>query len=241
MAFKPLHALLRIFATGALAALPLAATLLIFAWAAGILIRWLGPDSAVGRLLLSIGLGVGASEVVGYAIGVAIVAAILFGLGLLVEAGLQRGLATLINGLLLRIPVVGAVYDLMKRMVGLLRTHDADGNSLKSMSAVWCHFGGPKAEGNSVALALLSSDVPVLVNGQRCLAVLIPTAPVPVGGGLLYVPEHWVTPADVGVEAVTSIYVSMGLTSPQYLPRADGDAPAAPAALKAPESPSRAA
>jgi uncharacterized membrane protein len=42
-----------------------------------------------------------------------------------------------------------------------------------------------------------------------------------VGGGLIYVPEHWITPADVGVEAVTSIYVSMGLTSPQYLPIAD--------------------
>jgi uncharacterized membrane protein len=89
------------------------------------------------------------------------------------------------------------------------------------MSAVWCHFGGPSAQGNSAALALLGSDVPVLVNGQRCLAVLIPTAPVPVGGGLLYVPEHWVTRADIGVEAVTSIYVSMGLTSPQHLPRAD--------------------
>ena len=39
--------------------------------------------------------------------------------------------------------------------------------------------------------------------------------------GGLYVPEAWVTPAEIGVEAVTSIYVSMGLTSPQYLPRAD--------------------
>jgi uncharacterized membrane protein len=89
------------------------------------------------------------------------------------------------------------------------------------MSAVWCHFGGPGAQGRCAALALLGSEVPVLVNGERCLAVLVPTAPVPVGGGLLYVPEAWVTPADIGVEAVTSIYVSMGLTSPQYLPRAD--------------------
>jgi uncharacterized membrane protein len=237
MAFKPLRTLLRVFVTGALAALPLAATLLIFAWAAGVLIRWLGPDSAVGRALLSIGLGVGASEVVGYAIGVAIVAAAIFGLGLLVEAGLQRGLSSLVNGLLLRIPVVGTVYDLMKRMVGLVRTHDDKGDGMKSMSAVWCHFGGPQAEGNSVALALLGSDTPVLINGQRCVAVLIPTAPVPVGGGLLYVPEHWITPADVGVEAVTSIYVSMGLTSPQYLQQAD----AAATKLKAPEKPPRAA
>jgi len=236
MIFKPLRPLLRIFATGALAALPLAATLLIFAWAAGILIRWLGPESAVGRLLLSIGLGVGASAVVGYAIGVAIVAGVIFGLGLLVEAGLERGLAAIVNGLLQRIPVVGAVYDLMKRVVGLLRTHDENGEGTKSMRAVWCHFGGPQAEGNSVALALLSSDEPVLINGQRCLAVLIPTAPVPVGGGLLYVPEHWVTPADVGIEAVTSIYVSMGLTSPKYLPKAED-----PAQLKAPETPPRAA
>jgi uncharacterized membrane protein len=229
--WRPVRTLLRIFATGALAALPLAATLLIFAWAAGILIRWLGPESLVGRTLISIGLGVGASEVVGYAIGVAIVAAAIFGLGLLVEAGLQRGIAVAANAVLSRIPVVGAVYDVIKRLVGLLRQGD-EHDGLRSMSAVWCHFGGPSKDGNSAALALLGSDVPVLVNGQRCLAVLIPTSPVPVGGGLIYVPEHWITPADIGVEAVTSIYVSMGLTSPQYLPRADG---AADGDAKAPE------
>jgi uncharacterized membrane protein len=238
---RPMRTLLRIFATGALAALPLAATALIFAWAAGVLIRWLGPDSAVGRLLLSIGLGVGASEVVGYAIGVAIVAALIFVLGLLVEAGLQRGIAGAVNALVLRIPVVGSVYDLMKRMVGLVRAQDADGDGLKSMSVVWCHFGGPSEEGSSAALALLASDVSVLVNGQRSLAVMIPTSPVPVGGGLLYVPEHWVTPAEgVGIEAVTSIYVSMGLTSPQYLPKAGDKAIDSPQ-LTGPEKPPPAA
>ena len=42
---RPLSTLLRIFATGALAALPLAATILIFVWAAGVLIKWLGPEA----------------------------------------------------------------------------------------------------------------------------------------------------------------------------------------------------
>ena len=218
---RPARTLLRIFVTGALAALPLAATVLIFVWAANLLIRWLGPDSAIGGLMVSIGLGVGGSEVVGYALGVAIVAALIFGLGLLVEGGLQRGLAAMVNALVDRIPLVRSVYDLLRKLVALFSHSDAQGDGLRSMSAVWCHFGGPSAEGNSAALALLGSDVPVLVNGQRCLAVLIPTAPVPVGGGLLYVPEHWITRADVGVEAVTSIYVSMGLTSPQHLQRAD--------------------
>jgi uncharacterized membrane protein len=218
---RPARTLLRIFLTGALTALPLAATLLIFTWAANVLIRWLGPESVIGRLMVSIGLGVGGSEVVGYTLGVLIVAALIFGLGLLVESRLQRGLAAGVNALVERIPVVRSVYDLLRKFVALFAQRDGEGNGLQSMSAVWCHFGGPSKSGNSAALALLGSDVPVLINGQRCLAVLIPTAPVPVGGGLLYVPEHWVTPADIGVEAVTSIYVSMGLTSPQHLPRAD--------------------
>jgi uncharacterized membrane protein len=47
--------------------------------------------------------------------------------------------------------------------------------------------------------------------------VLVPTAPVPIGGGLLYVPVDWVTPADVGAEGLTSIYVSMGITSHQHI------------------------
>ena len=223
---RPFRTLLRIFVTGALAALPLAATILVFVWAANVLIRWLGPDSGIGRLLVSIGLGFGGSEIVGYALGVAIVAAAIFGLGLVIQTRLQRGLANALNALIERIPLVRSVYDLLRKMVALFDQRDAHGNGLHSMSAVWCHFGGRGAGGHCAALALLGSDVPVMVDGQRCLAVLIPTAPVPVGGGLLYVPEHWVTPADIGVEAVTSIYVSMGLTSPQHLPRADALPPA---------------
>ena len=53
--------------------------------------------------------------------------------------------------------------------------------------------------------------------GRPHLAVLIPTAPVPFGGGLLFVPAEWVVPAAVGAEALTSIYVSMGMTAPQFL------------------------
>jgi uncharacterized membrane protein len=55
---------------------------------------------------------------------------------------------------------------------------------------------------------------------------------VPVGGGLLYLPAEWVTPADIGIEALTSIYVSMGVTSDQYLrgrPRRPAPAPPPPA------------
>jgi uncharacterized membrane protein len=205
--------LLRIFLAGLLAALPLAATVAIFWWAANLLINWLGPSSPVGSVLKAIGFGVTGSEVVGYLIGVALVAGMIFGLGLLVEAGLQRGAAAVMQAVLRRIPLVNTVYGLAQKMVGLFQQRDNAGQ--RSMRAVWCHFGGP---GGAAVLALLSTPQPVEVDGRRCLAVLVPTAPVPVGGGLLFVPEEWVTPAALGIEALTSIYVSMGVAAPQHLP-----------------------
>ena len=54
--------------------------------------------------------------------------------------------------------------------------------------------------------------------------MLIPTSPVPVGGGLIYVPRAWVTPADIGIEALTGIYVSMGVTSTEHLKPGPADA-----------------
>jgi uncharacterized membrane protein len=210
--------LLRLFVTGLLAALPLAATAAIFAWLISLLLNWLGPGSAFGQVLKAIGIGVAGSEVIGYLVGVGVLVGAVFGLGVLVETGLQRGMARLIDALVTRIPLVNTVYGVIRRMVDLLAQRDKGGEGgLKSMRPVWCHFGGP---GGAIALGLLSSAEPVLIDGRRCLAVLVPTAPVPVGGGLLWVPEHWVASAEVGIEALTSIYVSMGVTSPQYLPRA---------------------
>ena len=56
---------------------------------------------------------------------------------------------------------------------------------------------------------------PIIIDDQQYHVVLVPSAPVPVGGCLVYVPVEWVRPADFGVEALMSIYVSMGVTTPQ--------------------------
>ena len=206
--------LLETFVTGLLAALPLAATIAIFVWGAQLLYGWLGPGSLVGGLLVSIGLSVGGSQVAGYAIGVLIVLAAIFVLGIVVQTRLRGMLVALLEGVVLRIPLVSSVYDLAKKFVDLFAQRKDDG--LQSMSAVWLTFGAP---GNAAVLGLLSSPDPIRLHDRDYLAVLVPTAPVPVGGGLLYVPAEWVTPADIGVEALTSIYVSMGITTGQYLRR----------------------
>ena len=220
--------LLRTFVTGALAALPLAATVFVFWWAVSLLWRWLGPGSAVGSVLGGIGLGVTGSELVGYLIGLGIVALAILLLGVLIERAIGRSMARLVDRLLRRIPLVRTVWDLAQRMVGLLQQNPAGGaeGGTRSLTPVWCHFGGP---GGASVLGLLSSSEPVDVAGRACLAVLVPTAPVPIGGGLLFVPQEWVSPADVGAEALTSIYVSMGVTAAQHLPvPAPAPAPAPP-------------
>lgn len=206
--------LLRLFVTGLLAALPLAATIAIFAWAFALLRSWVGPSSPVGGLLGRIGLGVTGSEVVGYLIGLAIIVLTVLALGLLVELGLQRGLVGLVDAVMRRIPLVRNVYDLLQRFVDLMAKRDPNGT--RAMRPVWCHFGGREGA-HSAVLGLQSSPEAVLVDGKPCLIVLVPTAPVPVGGGLLFVPEDWVSPAELSVEAITSLYVSMGVTAPQHL------------------------
>ncbi len=214
----------RTLLTGLLALLPLAATLLLLAWVWQFVAKYLGPGSAVGQLLTSVGLGVTESELIGYLLGVLLVLVLVYAFGLLVETGLQRGMARLFDSLVQRIPVVRTIYDVAQKLVALFSRKEGD--AAKSMSPVWLYFGGkPRStdaadKPGTAVLGFLSTPQPVLISGQAYLGVLVPTAPVPVGGGLLYVPPDWVEPADIGMEAVTSIYVSMGVTSDQYLKNA---------------------
>ena len=213
---KASKTLLNIFVAGALAALPLAATVLILVWTVRFLYDYVGPGSMVGGWIRALGFGLGETEVVAYLIGISIVLAAIFLLGVLVRSSLNRFMATALDTVVQRIPIVRNIYDVVKSLVDLFAQRDSE--KLKSMSPVWLYFGGPDAkDGGAAVLGLLSTAEPVLLNGQPYLAVLVPTAPVPVGGGLLYVPESWVQKADVGIEGVTSIYVSMGVTSHQHI------------------------
>ncbi len=204
--------LVGMFVAGVLAAFPLIATALLIGFVVGIIINWLGPSSPLGGLMSRLGVNVAGSEWVGYVIGLVVVVVGLLALGFLVEKGLQKGFAAVINGLVRRIPVVRTIYDTINKFVDLVAKRDDA--QLRSMRPIWVHFGGP---GGVSALALLSSPDAVIVNGKPCYAVIVPTAPVPIGGGLLYVPINWVSPAEIGMEGLTSIYVSMGLTSPQFM------------------------
>jgi len=209
----------RIFITGLIAALPLLLTIFVTAWLLSLLNQYLGPSSGFGRLLGSVGFGAGTSELASYLIGLGIIIAAIYALGLVVQSRLGDWIATLFDRLIRRIPLVSNVYDLSSRFVSIVDTKNGD--SLKGMSPAWCYFGGKPG---AAVLALLPSKTPVQLGGESYLAVLIPSAPVPFGGALVYVPADWVEAAEGGIDELMSVYVSMGITPPG--PQAKGAIPA---------------
>jgi uncharacterized membrane protein len=203
----------RTFLAGVLALLPIAVTVFVTAWVAALIASYAGPDSFVGRLIIrlgaSLGLTISPSSTVAYLLGLAIILGAIFLLGLLVESGLRSFISNSFDWLMTRIPLVSNVYDLSKRFVSLVDRGDQ--GDLKSMRPVWCFFGG---EGGAAVLGLMPSAEPVVIGEHSYLGLLVPSAPVPFGGALIYVPSQWVKPAEGGVERLMNVYVSMGVTPP---------------------------
>ena len=207
-----LHTLLKTWGAGWLALLPLLLTLALITWAISLLNRFIGPASLIGQLFQAMGAPFAHNAYLAYFFGTLLLFGLVFLLGLGVRTGLKGPLVKLINRTLHGMPLFGRLYSLADRFVGLLDQKES--TDIAAMSPVWCFFGG---DGVGV-LALMPNPEPVSLNGKDYYAVLVPTAPVPFGGGLLYVPGDWVQPANIGVEKLTSIYVSMGLTPPPSIP-----------------------
>lgn len=208
---KNLRPILTTWLAGLLALLPLFVTVTVIGWVVGLLNQFIGPESIIGQLFAAVGQPFVTNPFMAYLIGTVLLLLALYPLGVAVQSRLKKPLAQLVNLTLRRIPLFGSLYNLADRFVRVLdQNQDSD---IGAMSPVWCFFGG---DGVAV-LALMPNPDPVDLDGRDYYAVLVPTAPVPIGGGLLYVPAEWVRPANIGVDKLTSIYVSMGITPPPPL------------------------
>jgi uncharacterized membrane protein len=205
--------LLRYFLAGIFAVLPLVVTCAVVIWVAGFLQGYIGPATPVGRGISELGFRVTAGgKAWSYVFGWAFVLGTIFLLGVAVEMGARRMMQTLVDAVLNRVPVVGSIYNTSKQLVSMLDRQDqAD---LKGMSVVHCTFGGQHGVG---FLALLVSPQVYRIGERDCQIVIVPTAPVPFGGGLLFVPKGSILPADMSVDGLMSIYVSMGVTADGFM------------------------
>jgi len=204
----------RFFITGVLAILPIAITVGVITWAGNFVYQFIGPRTVFGAGLRNLGLAFATDATAAYIIGAILVLTFIFVLGVMVEAGATKMLRRWQDAIMTRIPIIGSVYSTSRQLVSLVDKKPDD--NLKGMAPVFCFFG---REGPAV-LALLVSSERFCIGGKDYHIVIIPTAPVPIGGALLFVPTESIQPAELSMEAVVSIYVSMGVTAPQFWPRA---------------------
>ena len=206
----------RYFLAGLFAILPLLITVIAITWTLGFLGQLVGPDTFLGNQLSKIGLNFVTSPIVAYAIGWIGICIGTLVLGFLVESGMRGLFSKVTAAIAKRLPLVGKVYDTSKQLVDMIDSGGDD--KLKGMGVVYCTFG---ENGGVGVLALLPTPEVITINDKQFYVVLVPQSPVPIGGGLLFMPMDAVVRVDMSVEALMSIYVSMGVTAPGMIEQAD--------------------
>jgi uncharacterized membrane protein len=209
--------LLAYFLAGLFTILPLVITIAVIVWVAGFIKNLIGPDTVVGDGLASMGKWMGIrfaedNQTMAYVIGCVLVLASIFVLGVIVQMGFRKLLNNLVSPIIRSIPIAGSVYGAATQIVGLLEQKDE--SELKGMRVVYCVFGQENGTG---LLALLPTPDRYPIAGRDYYIVYIPTSPVPMTGGLLFVPVESVHQVQMSVESLMSIYLSMGVTGPQFL------------------------
>ena len=200
------------FLTGFIATLPLVLTVAVMYWLVKYIILFLGPNSFIGEILSLVGLQFVSSELVAYLFGVLVAMGLIYLLGLLVQYIFKGKLAGLLERFLNQLPLVGKIYTSLNKLIKVFEQNEQ--SDIKAMSPVMCYFGG--REGTAV-LALMPSSKVVRLNEREYYGVLIPTAPVPFGGALIYVPVDSVEPIDMAIDELVNVYMSMGATSHDFI------------------------
>ena len=208
--------LVRYALAGVFAVLPLVITILAVTWVIGLLNGLVGPNTFLGEVLSKIGLNFVNDPRVAYVVGwIGVLVGILV-LGFFVESGMRRLYGRVTQAVFERLPLIGKVYDASKQLVDMLDKQGDD--KLTGMSVVYCSFGEKHGAG---VLALLPTPETVRVNHRDYHVVLVPQSPVPIGGGLLFVPVESVEHVEMSVDTFMSVYVSMGVTVPKMMRDAD--------------------
>jgi uncharacterized membrane protein len=201
------------FAAGMFVILPLVLTIAIISWIGSWVVGLIGPGSALGAALRNLGLWYVADPNVAEVIGWVLVLIGIWGLGVLVKSTTRTQIAGSFDSVMGRIPLVRTVYRPVSQVVSLLqRNGDAD---VKSMSVVYCWFGEERSGG---FLALLVSPRRFRMGEGDCHLVYIPTTPLPMSGGLVFVPEEKTRPVAMSVDDLMKIYLSLGVLADKVIP-----------------------
>src|SRR5438874_10171660 len=99
----------RTFLAGFFVLLPLAVTITVIVWVGTFIYAYVGPDSAIWRILTSIGFRLSDSPIAAYAFGAIVVIGLVYLLGLGVESRLERRVSLLIDSLMQRVTLCSSL------------------------------------------------------------------------------------------------------------------------------------
>ncbi len=228
--------LLRYFISGLVTILPFVVTIGIVIWLVNFFLSYLGPNTMFGKLLNNIGIQFKYQGIMAYIIGWGLILLLIFIIGVFVnniiskyfvnlfdyiiktllsflgikispDTSISSSLVHYFDNLIKKIPLVGMIYKTTKQITDLVNKDNK--SDLNNMSPVYCRFGSMPG---TLCLALLPSSEDYIIEGNHYKLVMIPTAPVPFGGGLFFIPVADVFAAPMSIETLLSFYVSMGVT-----------------------------
>jgi len=202
------------FLTGLAFLAPVLLTAIVLTWVFGQLIAFVGPDSVVGQLLTAGGrlfIAEGSNPLLSFAVGVGVLVAIITALGFVVKDKAKQVLEEAVDGAIGRIPLLGNIYRPVAQLVRGMSGNRAD--EMSSMAVCRVVFGG-----GIETVAFLASSETFDLGGGPCKLVLIPTAPVPIGGALLMVSVEKVQVIpDMKFDDLAKLYLTMGMTPPPQM------------------------
>ena len=195
------------FVSGLLAILPVGATVFIV-WALYNLI-----DGQVGR---NTAFGMVIERVLGRwipGLGIIITILLVFVIGVIVRSVVGRTLHYYFERIFFMFPGVRKMYGTLKQFTSALLNRESTTSFKKVVM-----FEYPK-EGINVLGLVTNEELGVIrdIAGEECLLVYAPTAPNPLSGYMLIIPERLVTYIDMPVEDALSMVVSSGSVLPDSL------------------------
>ncbi|MDX2265941.1 MAG: DUF502 domain-containing protein [Hyphomicrobiales bacterium] len=207
------------FFAGALFLLPVVVTFVIITWIVNLVRGQLGPDTFLGDLLTRLGIVIIGPEQNTYAFWLGLVIALIgiWFLGAIVKSQAKSIAQDAIDRIFARVPLIRSIYSPVARVVRLATNRDGGAGDFSGMTVVSCRFFGD--EHGVDILALLASQEVYLMGGERRRLVYLPAAPIPMSGGLVFMPESDVFPVpDMKVDDLLKVYVSLGALAPETMP-----------------------
>ncbi len=202
------------FFTGLFALLPMLLTIALMSFVAKWLNEHIGPGSVAGQTLRRIGLKFVTNEAFATIAGWLLVLVSVWLVGLLIRATAKLKLQQAFDNVMNQIPIVRGFYGPLTQVVDLFRKRDS--NEMRNMSVVFCTFGEQQGCG---FLALRASPKIFHFRDRDCFIVYIPTSPVPMSGGIVFVPTEGVQEVEMEFDELMQIYLSLGVVAAGAIPK----------------------